>query len=456
MKKFLLTLLGFGACAIASKAQVYIPVYDDVVFYDGYRLADFPEDMETPDGVLRHYTYLCSTRLTDEQLDKVGDILDLSVSVRALCDNYDRIGNVNLALVPKGSETYSLDEVSRIEIGRFITPFMNKNRKPDTVPYYYKMDYMSLILRDANLREKYDLWLEFELFGVPYAAQQQVRGCVNHQDVFAGTLEFVTNDPAPKTNNNVLVPIVMKTPEYRPHNLNNYNELATDELGKTIKTWKFEVPEDVADAQIVLVTSNHGANSGGEEYNRRMHYVNYDGETVLIYKPGRTSCEPFRIYNTQGNGIYSFVEKSDEQWQSFSNWCPGDVIDNRIIHLGPVTAGEHSIQISVPDAVFADKQGDIPVSMFFQGVKEGTLPVSGVAPVYADEWPEVTVTVKGGILSINASEDFVDIEIYDASGALALKQRGAANINVAGLGHGVFFVTTTFDDGRSITTKKVF
>ena len=58
---------------------------------------------------------------------------------------------------------------------------------------------------------------------------------------------------------------------------------------------------------------------------------------------------------------------SDEEWQSFSNWCPGDVIDNRIIRLGAMKAGEHSVKISVPEAVFPEQQGDIPVSMFFQG-----------------------------------------------------------------------------------------
>jgi len=87
---------------------------------------------------------------------------------------------------------------------------------------------------------------------------------------------------------------------------------------------------------------------------------------VLQYKPGRTSCEPFRPYNTQGNGIYGQFARADEEWQSFSNWCPGDVIDTRIVELGAVKAGAHEFVIDVPDATFAGGQGDFPFSLYVQ------------------------------------------------------------------------------------------
>ena len=118
--------------------------------------------------------------------------------------------------------------------------------------------------------------------------------------------------------------------------------------------------------QLVLITSNHGANQGGEEYIRREHYVYVDGMLALQYKPGRDSCEPFRIYNTQGNGIYGPYQRSDEEWQSFSNWCPGDIIDTRIVTLGALAGGVHEFVIEVPDAVFADMQGDFPFSLYVQ------------------------------------------------------------------------------------------
>lgn len=433
-----------------------VTVFDAVRFYDGYLVEKNPED-PTLDGILRHRTSLYAIKLTDEQLAQIGDSLEMHVRVQACCDNYDRIGNVNIAFVPKGQETYKPDEVQRIEIGRFITPFMNKNKKPDTVPYEYKVPYLSYIFRDSELRAQYDIWVELEIFGVPYAANQQIKGCADRSDVFLGTLKFSTinENRGVMTDKDVLVPIVIKNPEYIAHNLNNYDERATDEIGKTIKTYTFTVPKDVADGQLVVVTSNHGANEGGEEYNRRWHYIYYDGgeEPVMVYKPGRNSCEPFRKYNTCPNGIYGYFKKSDETWQSFSNWCPGDVIDNRIIDLGEVKAGTHTVCISVPDAKFVGGQGDIPVSIFFQGLTEGIL--NNIDRVSVEESkPLVTITKTGKTLVVGSSEGIVSIELRDLQGKLVRQTECGKTINCSGCASGIYLVSVELMNGI-IETHKV-
>lgn len=433
-----------------------VTVFDAVRFYDGYLVEKNPED-PTLDGILRHRTSLYAIKLTDEQLAQIGDSLEMHVRVQACCDNYDRIGNVNIAFVPKGQETYKPDEVQRIEIGRFITPFMNKNKKPDTVPYEYTVPYLSYIFRDSELRALYDIWVELEIFGVPYAANQQIKGCADRSDVFLGTLKFSTinENKGVMTDKDVLVPIVIKNPEYIAHNLNNYDERATDEIGKTIKTYTFTVPKDVADGQLVVVTSNHGANEGGEEYNRRWHYIYYDGgeEPVMVYKPGRNSCEPFRKYNTCPNGIYGYFKKSDETWQSFSNWCPGDVIDNRIIDLGEVKAGTHTVCISVPDAEFVGGQGDIPVSIFFQGLTEGILNnIDGVS--VEESKPLVTITKTGKTLVAGSSEGIVSIELRDLQGKLVRQTECGKTINCSGCASGIYLVSVELMNGI-IETHKV-
>lgn len=433
-----------------------VTVFDAVRFYDGYLVEKNPED-PTLDGILRHRTSLYAIKLTDEQLAQIGDSLKMHVRVQACCDNYDRIGNVNIAFVPKGQATYKPDEVQRIEIGRFITPFMNKNKKPDTVPYEYTVPYLSYIFRDSELRAQYDIWVELEIFGVPYAANQQIKGCADRSDVFLGTLKFSTinENRGVMTDKDVLVPIVIKNPEYIAHNLNNYDERATDEIGKTIKTYTFTVPKDVADGQLVVVTSNHGANEGGEEYNRRWHYIYYDGgeEPVMVYKPGRNSCEPFRKYNTCPNGIYGYFKRSDETWQSFSNWCPGDVIDNRIIDLGEVKAGTHTVCISVPDAKFVGGQGDIPVSIFFQGLTEGILNnIDGVS--MEESKPLVTITKTGKTLVAGSSEGIVSIELRDLHGKLVRQTECGKTINCSGCASGIYLVSVELMNGI-IETHKV-
>ena len=255
------------------------------------------------------------------------------------------------------------------------------------------------------------------------------------------------------TDKDVLVPIVMKKPEYMGHNLNNYSEAGTDTIGKTTKTYVFDVPEDVADAQLVIVTSNHGANEGGEEYNRRWHYI-YVDELMLSYKPGRTSCEPFRKYNTQPNGIYGWAKRSDNAWQSFSNWCPGDVIDNRIILLGAFPQGQHKVRISVPEAEFVDKQGDIPVSIFFQGLTEGTFHVGIDRPTIAPEEQQVNISMKGGSLQIAARETVINIELYDLQGRLYTRLDEQKPIDISRCPSGWYLVNVELANGI-IETHKV-
>jgi hypothetical protein len=330
---------------------------DSVVFYDGYAgLVDEP----TPEGVHRLDNSLFTTRLSEEQLSSIQGHLKLQVTIGALCDNYDRIGNVRLAFVPKGSESYEANDVERIELARFITPFMDMNRTPDTVDYKWDLDHIAPILTDIELQKSYDFWLEFHVFGVPYAANDEVPGCAERSDVFRGWLSLYTDSTATAQEFDHLIPLAFNAP------FNNYQSGASDAMGTTQKTFEFSLEEDKGETQLVLITSNHGANSGGEEYERRDHFVTFDGASVLQYKPGRNSCEPFRIVNTQSNGIYGPSPRSDQEWQSFSNWCPGDIIDVRLIPLGAVSAGPHEVVLEVPDAVFADGQGNIPVSLYVQ------------------------------------------------------------------------------------------
>jgi len=457
MKTTLTTILAalalvLSTATLAAQERDSILLFDQALFYDGY-LFDKNPDSLLQDGILRHSTSLYAVRMTEQQLSSIGDSIDMDIWVKACCDNYDRIGNINLAFVGKGATRYSPDSVARIELGRFITPFMNMNKQPNVVPYSFWIDYLSPILRDAKLRARYDYWMEFELFGVPYAANQQIIGCTGRSDVFKGTLVLATSKPArPLTDDNVLIPIVMKKPEYKGANLNNYSEQGTDTLGKTTKTYTFTLDEDVNDAQLVLVTSNHGANAGGEEYSRRWHYVYLDDELILTYKPGRTSCEPFRKYNTQANGIYGTKKRSDATWQSFSNWCPGDAIDNRIIALGPTKAGVHRVRISVPEAVFQDAQGDIPVSLFFQGTVSGTLPVGVRTPLMTKK-PVAELVQQGRTLSVNTTEELAGIELYDVQGRL--QQRVSGQGTVTAPAPGLFLLNVETADGI-IETHKVW
>lgn len=360
MSKFLLPIAFIFLGISHSFSQSSFTIFNQETFYDTYAKKS---DAPTGKDVFRLRNDLITKKITPEILTAIGETLHMTVSIEAACDNYDRLDSVNLALVPKGDTIYDHNKVQKIELGRFITPFMNKNKMPNKVNYEYNLNNIAAILKDSKLQSKYDFWLELEVTGVPYAAQKQVKGCEGRIDTFLGSVVIVTNGNIKVESKKNTFLLLLNHKE----NLNNYKEGASDEIGKTIRTISFDVPKKVKNAKLYLITSNHGANDNGEEYIRRMHYVTFDGKSVFTYKPGEESCELYRERNTQGNGIYEKTPKTPEEWQSFSNWCPGAKIPTRIIDLGTIKSGKHSVVISVPDAVFAEKQGDIPVSLYLQG-----------------------------------------------------------------------------------------
>lgn len=453
MKKTTAIFTASILAATSAYADKTVQVFDHANFYDGYLVDKIPAD--APDqGYNRLFTSLNTVKLTDEQLASIGEKLRLIVDVFPVCDNYDRIGSVNLALVPKGTPDYKVNYDStdpvRIEVARFITPFMDRNKIGDPARYQYQINDFARILRDKELREKYDFWMELMIFGVPYAAQNEIMGCAGCNETFQGSVTLLTDDtPAPLIDTNVFVPIVTRSGDWSENRgINNYDPNCTDEVGKTIKTYKFTVPEDCADGRVVLVMSNHGAGQNGEEYVRRHHYAYVDGKLNLEFIPGRPSCEPFRARNSQGNGIYGRAVKNNAMWQSFSNWCPGDKIDLRYLDLGEVKAGEHTMRIEVPDAEFYGKDGYFPVSMYFQGDVKEKLPEHPELVICWDNF-DTSVKAEGNKLTVTSPKEFQLVEVYDETGKLMLSS-AFDTIDIAQLPADDYQIAVIFPNGIEI------
>lgn len=438
----------------AAQENVTMRVLENAVYYDGYQ-EKIIYDKDKEDGILRLSNDIYAVKLTDEILDRLGDELTILFTLSPLCDNYDRVGNINIALVPKGSESYEYDKVERCEIARLITPFMDMNRKPKEVPYEYNVPAVSTLLRDASLREKYDFWLESVVFGVPYAANTQIVGCKDHNDVFSASIDFITSPvPAGAVTDHLLVPIYTKAPEVKgPVNLNNYREEATDTLKLTTRTFRFTIPEDVADGRITYITTSHGAGTNGEEYVRRQQLIYFNGDIVLSFKPGGEDCEPYRKYNTQSNGIYGRTVRKD--WEEWSNWCPGQAVPIREIELGALKAGDYEVMIRVPDAVFYGKDGDIRPSLYFQGSKHGKLPSAGIDTVLA-KGADFTFSRNGDIVSFIGDEPVTELTIHSYDGRLLYGAHKAVDsVDLSGFAPGAYILTLFTADGRSAFTKIV-
>jgi hypothetical protein len=335
-----------------------LTLFNRVLYYDGYApVVNEP----VPEGMVRVENSRYAKKIPADFMSGLRSKLEIDVIVEAACDNYDRIGKIFISLINKNERYNQSNIVSQIEIARLITPFMDKNKSPKEVPYKFEVDNIAKLLKDSEYSDKYDFWMEFDIFGVPYAANNEIAGCSGRNDVFYGTLKLTTSGSALEARKQHLIPIASFL------GFNNYKD--TDEIGKTIRSFSFETSADIQNAKLYLITSNHGANRDGEEYNRRDHYIYFNNTLISTYKPGGKSCEPFRVYNTQRNGIYGNSPRTDADWASWNNWCPGDVIPTRISELGDLAAGTHTFKIEVPDAKFVDQQGDFPLSAYIQGEK---------------------------------------------------------------------------------------
>lgn len=435
-----------------------LQVYEDAVFYGMY---EGTVQTPVPEGAIRNNNTSYGKKLTEEQIALIGNKLTLNVSASALCDDYDRIGGVNLALVPKGATSYAYRGVRRIEVGRFITPFMNNlTRTPTSVPYTFEADNLTYILHDAALAAEYDFWIELEIYGYQGAVGQGGAAsdfpaiCGSRNDVYKGSLELVssTDTSVPARGDLYFKDMAFKfeLKNYEPATETNYFGQGTDVEGETVRTISFTLDQPITNAQFNLITSNHGSNSGGEEYIRRWHYVYLDNVRNLSYRPGE-NCEPYRQYNTMPNGIYGNTPLTAQQWASFSNWCPGAKIPTRVIELGNLAAGEHTFRISVPAATFAGGQGYFPMSLYVQGNEAIAAGVDGFENNSFSVYPNPVTDVA----NISATGKTVkSFSVVNTLGQVVLKGTGAA-INMAQLQNGVYVVNAEFDGGQVLTQKIV-
>lgn len=416
-------------------------VISDAVYYDGYAAT---VSTPAPTGLTRLNNARYTRKLTDSELDSFKAKIAMRVTIGSLCDNYDRLGEVFLAMVPKNQSTYTINDpnVKRIEVGRYITPFMNKNRTPSEVPYTYDVSNLYSVFHDTGLRSAYDIYMELDVFGVPYAAQTQVSGCSGRIDVFSGTLTFFSTDTgATPTDFNNIVPILSY------NKLNNYN--STDVSGETVRIVTFNLPTPVTNARFFVISTPHGANSGGEEYVRRQNYTYIDDAQVLTYTPGGISCEPYRVYNSQGNGIYGPSPKTFANWTSWNNWCPGNSVPIREFTLSSLTAGNHTLKHTIPTAVFNQQQGDVMLSVYMQSKSNVILDVKDIKTIDVSIYPNPA----SDFVHVKSKIDIASISLFNIEGRKLAETYRENQINVSQYNKGVYFLHIILKDGTAFKHK---
>jgi hypothetical protein len=464
------TLLILTLCifVLGSKAYAQDPytltVFDQAVYYGMY---DGLSTTPIPDGSLRLKNWCYSKKLTEEQINAIGNRLTINVTAEALCDDYDRIGNVNLAMVPKGTTAYNYtdENIQRIEVGRFITPFMNNITRATTsaVPYTFEADNIARLLHDQNLYADYDFWFELEIYGHQGGesadqggAQWDFRAsglCRGRNDVYKGTLELVSeNDPTIIQGDNYFKWLAYKfeLKDYVEATESNNLGQGTDDIGETVRTIDFSFDEEVPNAKFYVVMSNHGANANGEEYRNRYHEIYLDNVQLLRYRPGQ-NCEPFRSYNTMPNGVYGNSVRTEETWLTRS-WCPGARIETRVVDLGNLPSGPHEYKMDVPQAIFSGNDGYFPMSVYVQGYSEV---VAGTDKFIANAFT-IAPNPVNDIATINVTNNQVieSVVVVNTLGQTVMQGK-STTVDMSSLQSGVYMVKVFFDNGQAATKKTI-
>lgn len=126
----------------------------------------------------------------------------------------------------------------------------------------------------------------------------------------------------------------------------------------------FDLPEDAKNVSLHYITTGHGGNSGGDEFIKLSNKVSFNGEKVIDFIPWRNDCAAFRRFNpssgvwTQKDTAYAYNREGKREYKeieerlassdlSRSNWCPGSKVSPKVVRLGNLEKGDHSLNISI-------------------------------------------------------------------------------------------------------------
>jgi GLPGLI family protein len=134
---------------------------------------------------------------------------------------------------------------------------------------------------------------------------------------------------------------------------NNIMEMAGQEYGTMFSSDKglevtFILDKPMKNAKLRYITTGHGGWENGDEFVPKKNTILLDRKEVFSFTPWRQDCGSYRLSNPASGNFPNGLSSSD---YSRSNWCPGTVTNPIFIDLGDLEAGNHSLQIKIPQGL---------------------------------------------------------------------------------------------------------
>lgn len=320
---------------------------------------NFSDDFGSNDSILRFAKGTVVVRkIKLPQIEK-GSQIFIDATEQSAGDAYDRTGSV--FLIPGGNRLTFLDGLRKspsalpvyengngkkyqgvvrtddfsplLELMRFFTPFGIKHYNAielkgkvwqDSV--YYRQDISGL----REVLSGKEVWIGANIANYDKGGHRLSVNLTIHPE----------SDPSAKAINFVM-PLF---------DTNNVMEMAGQEYSTMFDSDKglevsFRLRRNIKNARLRYITTGHGGWENGDEFVKKKNTIFLDGKEVYSFVPWRTDCGSYRSYNPASGNFESGLSSSD---YSRSNWCPGTTTNPVYIDLGNLSAGNHTIQIKIP------------------------------------------------------------------------------------------------------------
>ncbi|MET0342938.1 MAG: peptide-N-glycosidase F-related protein [Polyangiales bacterium] len=297
-------------------------VFDRIPQFGMYAEKD-PDNYQPPAGMLMwNVGTLFAAKLSDAQKAQIGSDVKARLTYHAQCDNYDRIGNLFMVVVPKGQAPTA--STPRTELLRIITPFSSYQRGA-LATFTYPLVDLSTYARTLSDPEK-DAWLVIGGGSNPHANDPCARA--NRPAAFRAigyfySLELVSTQPLTQG------PSVTLT------------ALSNHQAKSTPITATLTAPAGGLTGRVTVIVSGHGAEAGGNEYMNTRDTLTVNGQTVGSFSTA-VDCASLARFSPEGNpGIFQRNTSSNPR-----NWCPASIVQPRTF---PVTLkpGANTVSLAI-------------------------------------------------------------------------------------------------------------
>lgn len=329
------------------------------VFKD--QIINFSSESISNDSILRFANGTIAVRKIKIPEIKVGSQIFVDVTEQSNGDAYDRTGS--FFIIPTNKAKSFLDGLKNgaktlpiytngngkeyqgvattddynpvVELMRFYTPFGVKQ-------------YNTLQLKDKT-------WAENVLYRQDVS---ELRSLLNNQEVWIGINIGNYDKGGHKVSANITIHDEEESKAISTQIIplfctNNIMEMAGQEYGTMFSSDKgleatFKLDNPLKNCRLRYITTGHGGWENGDEFVPKKNTILLDGKETFSFIPWRQDCGSYRLSNPASGNFPNGLSSSD---YSRANWCPGTVTNPIFIELGNLEAGNHSIQIKIPQGL---------------------------------------------------------------------------------------------------------